>query len=122
MHIIEQEQVVALGIYKTTQTGVSKENFGARGIRVATDIQLNAGSSGSITVNIYEHDANNNKRLLLASAALTAVAKTYLTVYPTITASNNVIAQDAVGRFFSIDVVANNANPVTYQVGYTMLA
>jgi hypothetical protein len=55
---------------------------------------------------------------LLASAALTAVADVHLRIDPRLTASGNLIAQDAVPAEFRVNVAVGDADSTTYQVDY----
>lgn len=73
---------------------------------------------------IQGKDPNSGKYYtLLASAALGAVATTVLTVYPGLTASANVVANDFVPRTFRvITAVAGTGPAVTYTIGISLEA
>jgi hypothetical protein len=108
----------------TTPTAMADQtNIGAKGLRVVVDATVNAGGSGSITVTIQGKDAVSGKYYtILASAAIVTVTTNVYTVYPSITAVTNTIAQDALPTTWRVIVTANNANPVTYSVGASYLA
>jgi hypothetical protein len=98
-------------------------NNGAKGLLVVVDATVNAGGSGSITVTIQGKDVASGKYYtILASAAIVTVTTNQYTVYPTLTASANSIAQAALPHTWRVIVTANNANPVTYSVGASYLS
>lgn len=104
----------------TTQTGADAVNYNHRGIKVTTDVT--SAGTGSITVSIQEKDPTSGKYTsLLDSIALTANATTILTVYPGLTAVANVTATQVLPRDWRIVVTANNANTITYSVGYALI-
>lgn len=106
----------------TTQTSADFQNPVAAGVKVVIDLTVNAGGLGSITATIQGKDPLSGKYYtVLASAALTGVATTVLTVYPGIAVSANVSASDVLPRTWRVLVTANNANPVTYTVGACLL-
>lgn len=106
----------------TAQVSGNLESGGARGIHVIVDLTVNTGGLGSITVTITGVDPASGKAYtLLASAALTAVATTVLKVFPGGPVSANSSANDSLPSTFQVNVTANNANPVTYSVGYNLL-
>lgn len=105
----------------TTQTPADISNDYARNLDVIVDITVNAGGLGSITVAINFKDPASGKYInLLTSAAMTAVGTIVLRVSPHLTAAANLIAQANLARTLQIVVTANNANPVTYSVGYDL--
>jgi hypothetical protein len=106
----------------TSANGPDYANGAFRGIKVVVDLTVNGGGLGSITVTIEGKDAASGKYYtLLASAALTAVATTVLTVFPGAPATANVSANDQLPKTFRVKVTANNANPTSYTVGATLL-
>jgi hypothetical protein len=103
-------------------TQVDQRNAGCKGVQVVVDVTVNAGGLGSITVTIEGKDVVSGKYYtLLASAALTGVATTVLRVYPALTAAANLVASDFVPRTFRVKVTHNNANPITYSVGASLV-
>lgn len=119
-HLPEQQIAIALSSKTGTQVSDKIENFGFRGVRVGIYRPTSPGN-GSITVTINEMDAMGQKNNLLTSAALTGAGNTYLTVYPTITAVPNSIAQNSIGRVFEIDVADNNGSTLIYGIGVSLL-
>lgn len=121
MAVYQHDQGVALASASrtTTQTLPDISTQGASTLQLILDLTVNAGGLGSVTVTINGKDPASGKYfLLLASAALTSVATTRLKIGQTIAASANLIAQDYLPEVIQIVVTANNANPVSYSVGY----
>lgn len=115
-------QILASAARTTTQTGTDQTNNGYRGIKVILDATVNAGGAGSITLTIQGKDSVSGKYYtLLAGAAVVTVTTNVYTVYPGLTAATNVTANDVLPDTFRILVTANNANPVTYSVGQSLL-
>lgn len=72
-----------------------------RGVKVIVDIT--AITAGSLTVTIRGKDLVSGKTwTLLASAALTTTGTTILTVYPSLTASANAVANDALPETWEV--------------------
>ena len=85
-------------------------------------MDVTSAGTGSITVSIQEKDPTSGKYTsLLDSIALTTNATTILTVYPGLTAVANVTATQVLPRDWRIVVTANNANSITYSVGYALI-
>jgi|SRR3569833_485349 len=104
----------------TTQTGSDITNLSANTLVVCLDVTT--AGTGSVTILIEGKDAASGKyRTLLQGAAVTTVTTNYYKVGPTIAASANAIAQEYLPTTFRITVTANNANSVTYSVGYSLL-
>lgn len=104
----------------TTQTGLDHINHNNRGIQVVVDL-TEVASGPSLVVTIQGRDANGKYYTLLTSAALVAAATTLLTIYPGLTAVNNVTVSQVLPREFRIVVTAGNSNTCTYSVGYNLL-
>ena len=106
----------------TTQTQADQTNTLFRGICVILDVTVNAGGSGSITLEIDAKDPTSGKyySLLTGAAVVTVTTNTY-TVYPSAANTANVSASGVLPKTYRIKVTANNANPVTYTVGYNLL-
>jgi hypothetical protein len=91
-------------------------NFNNTRIKVVIDITALAGSP-SLTFTIKGKSALSGKYFtLLASAALTGVGTTVLTVAPGATVTANVSINDFVPRLWRVEVVAGTADSVTYSV------
>jgi hypothetical protein len=104
----------------TTQTSADQVNYNARGIKVWLDVTV--PGTGSVTLTINEKDPGSGKYLLLLSgiAVTTAITSRYV-IYPGFTAAANVSLNDFLPRTFQIVVTANNANSITYSVGYSLI-
>ena len=78
--------------------------------------------TGIVTLSINFKDGASGKyiTLLTGAAVITQVTNVY-TIYPGAAAVANVSANDVVPRTFQLKVVANNANPVTFSVGYSLI-
>lgn len=99
-------------------------NNGGRGLVATLDITAKSGTI-DVVVNIQIKDQASGKyTTLLASASKTAVSTTRLVVYPTITASANLIAQDVINEVFRVQVVsgAGSTPSFTATVGVCILA
>jgi hypothetical protein len=104
----------------TTETSGDLNNPNCRGIRVILDVTT--AGTGSITVTINGRDPASGKyQLLLAGAAVTTVSTNVYLVFPGATAAANAAANNCVPETFQIVVTANNANTITYSVGYQLL-
>jgi YbbR domain-containing protein len=111
---------LASGARTTTQTQAVQTNESADGIRVVTDIT--SAGTGSITVAIEAQDPASSKWVtVLATLALTTNQTKTLLVYPGAAASANASVNDRLPLKWRINVTANNANSMTYSVGYQLL-
>lgn len=118
---VQEATLLASAARTTTQTGADLTNYFGRSLIVVLDLTVNAGGLGSVTLTIEGKDSASGKYYtILAGAAATAVATTRYRVGPTLAAAANSVAQDYLPRVFRITVTANNANPVTYSVGYVI--
>lgn len=97
-----------------TTNGLDQINNNGRGVSVVLDITAKTGTI-DVVVNIQTKDVASGKYItLLSSASKTATGTTRLVVYPTITASANVIAQDLLGEVWRVQVVCGTgSSPVT---------
>jgi hypothetical protein len=81
------------------------------------------GGLGSVTLTIQGRDTTSGKYYtLLAGAAVTSVSTNVYTVAPALTAAANSVANMVVPRTIRVLVTANNANPMTYSVGASVIA
>jgi hypothetical protein len=105
----------------TTQTGPDLDNPAARGVKVVVDVT--AIGTGSITATIQGKDKASGKYYtILAGAAIVGNSTNVYTVFPGAPVAANVSANDELPGTWRIIVTANNANPVTYTVGWSTLA
>jgi hypothetical protein len=108
--------------YTTTQTSSDIITVGS-GVIVVLDCTVNAGGLGSVTLTIQGRDTTSGKYYtLLAGAAVTSVSTNVYTVAPALTAAANSVANMVVPRTIRVLVTANNANPMTYSVGASVIA
>jgi hypothetical protein len=90
-------------------------NINWRGVKVV--INMTVVGTGSITATIQGKDpVSGVYYTLLASAAIAANGTTVLTVYPGLTPTANVTANDVLPDVWRVSVAANNVNPTTYTV------
>lgn len=100
----------------TTQT-TTLVNYSGRYLNVYLDV-TNAGT-GSITVSITEIDpVTSTATAILTGSAVTTVSHNIYRVGPGLTAAANAVANAVLPRNFSIVVTHNNANSITYSLGY----
>lgn len=104
----------------TTQTSADIVAYNCQALMVTLDVT--SAGTGSVTVTInYKDPASGKYVLLLSGAAVVANSTNLYVVDPRITAATNLVGMKATGRTFQIVVTANNANSVTYSVGYTLV-
>ncbi|MEW6016496.1 MAG: hypothetical protein AB1760_00315 [Pseudomonadota bacterium] len=91
-------------------------NYNGRGVRVSIDVTALTGTP-SITVTIKSKDsASGVYSTVLASGPITAIGHTELTVYPGITATNNVSANTILSRTWRVEVTHGTADSITYSI------
>ena len=104
----------------TSQNSADQTNADGRGVKVF--VNVTSAGTGSITASVQAKDpASGTYVTLLASAAIVANGLTLLTVYPGLPATANVSANDVLPRQWRVSVTANNANPVNYTVGASLI-
>ena len=105
----------------TTQTQADQTTSNlVRGIKVVLDVTVN--TIGSVTLEIDGKDAASGKYFaLVTGVAVVSTGTSIYTVYPGITAVTNAAVSDVLPHTWRIKLTANNANSVTYSVGYTLL-
>lgn len=106
----------------TTQTQGDQTNTGRwRGILVYTNVT--SAGTGSITVTVdWKDPVTGNYIHLNTGTAIIANGSQTITIYPGQTAAGALTNSITLPRTFRILVTANNANSVTYSVGYVLLA
>lgn len=103
----------------TTQTSADITTYNLSGINVIVDIT--AIGTGSITLSVDGKDPASGKYYnLLTGIALVGNGTTVYKIGLGETAVANATANDSLPRTIRIVVTANNANAVTYSVGYTL--
>ncbi len=104
----------------TTQTQGDQTNPGARGIAVVLDVT--SAGTGDITLTIEGKDPASGKYVvLLAGVSVTTNSTNTYTLFPGATVAANVSENATLWRKWRIKVTANNANAMTYTVGYVLL-
>ena len=103
------------------QTGSDQTNNAYRGLVVTIDATA-AADTPSVTFTIQGKDDLSGKYYtILASAAVTGISTTVLRVYPGLTASANVTANDVLPKTWRLTVAVADADSLTYSVGATLL-
>lgn len=91
-----------------------------KGIHVVLDVTDHG--TGEIVLTIQGKDQVSGKYYtLLAGAAVTTTSTNVYKVYPDLTATTNVSANDIVPETFRILITHNNANAMTYSVGASLV-
>ena len=106
----------------TTQSALLGTN-GAAGVKVVVDITAITGTSPTLQVTIQGRDpASGQNWTILASANLTATGLTVLTVYPSLTAVANLVANDAMPPIFQVQWAIGGTSPqVTATIGVHLI-
>lgn len=117
----EDVTLLASSSRTTTQTSADLVNYnGKSALSVVVDVTT--PGTGSITVSIDYKDTASGKYInLLTGAAITTASTNRYRVTPDLAAVANSIAQDHLPRTFRIVITANNANAMTYSVGYSLV-
>ena len=117
----ELRNVLPLAARTTSQimTPASVNLGGWRGIRLKIHVPTQTTSASNVFT-VYEQDEAGTKYTLGASAAITGQGDTMVTIYPGLSTAATTI-NNVLGRLFSVDVVAGNANPMTYALSIELL-
>ena len=105
----------------TVQSSTINNPYG-RGIKLVVNVSAISGTSPSLVVTLQGHDPSRNVNYtLLASAAITAVGTTVLTVYPGLVAAANSVANDVLPIQWNVKAVVSGTTPsVTATVGASL--
>lgn len=99
-------------------------NYTGKGVRVFLNITAIA-PTGGVLINIYGVDSLTGGAfvggVLLQSAVYAAVGLYMLTIYPGMTAVANLVANNVVGRDFSVQTVHSNGVNITYSLSYQII-
>lgn len=103
-----------------TLSSADQTNYNAKGVKVF--LNVTSAGTGSITLKIEAKDPISGAyvTILEGAAVVTAVMNVY-TVRPGLPATANVSASDGLPRTWRVTVTHNNANAITYSVGYALL-
>lgn len=120
-----QNVAAALITHAAAAAGVNsadQANSSARGVKVVVDITAITGTP-TLTVTLQGKDPISGKYYtLLASAALSAVGTTVLTVYPGLTAAANLTANDVLPATWRVITAIGGTTPaVTATIAATLL-
>lgn len=98
-------------------------NRAGMGIKLVIDITAITGTSPTLTVTLQGKDTASGKYYnMLASAALSAVGTTVLTLFPGAAVSANVSANDILPRNFRVQAVVGGTTPaVTATIGASLI-
>lgn len=96
------------------------QNVNGETLHVTLDVTV--PGTGSITLTIQGKDPASGKYYtVLAGAAVTTQVTNIYKVGRGLTAAANSVASDVVPKTFRIIVTHNNANAITYSVGYSLV-
>lgn len=87
----------------------------AKGVRVMIDATASSATP-SVTFTIQGKTGQGDYYTLLASSAVTGAGNTELVVHPSMTASANAVAKNALGNVWRVDVAVADADSLTYSV------
>lgn len=105
-----------------TATSSRQKNTQHVGVKIAINITAIPGGS-TLVVTIRGYDpVSGTAYTILASAALNATGETVLTVYPGLTASANLAANDVMPPTWDVTAVVAGAGSATFTVAESMLA
>lgn len=111
--------VVGVGATISQNSGDQVNSYG---LGVKAFVNVTAIGTGSITVTIQGKDPTSGVYYtVLASAAIVVNGLVVLSVYPALTATANLVANDVLPRVWRVLVTANNANPASYTVGASVI-
>ena len=113
--------VLASAARIATNNSEDLTNSGHKGCHVIIDVTVDPDSA-SIVPTIQGLDSVSGKYYtLLVGNAITAVGTTVLRIYPGLTASANVIANDIVPSKFRILMTHADADSITYSVAVSLV-
>lgn len=106
-----------------TVTSPDQINPAGSGIKLVIDITALTGTTPTVAVTLQGKDTTSGKYFtILASAALSAVGTTVLTVFPGATASANVAANDILPRTWRVSVTVAGTGPAaTATIGASVI-
>lgn len=121
MRSSQDASLLASASRTTTQTSGDIQTYGMKAITAILDMTV--VGTGSVTISINGKDPASLKYFpILAGAAVITNSTNVYQVGPGLTNATNLVANAFLPHVIQIVVTANNANPATYSVGYSMLA
>lgn len=117
----EELILLSSAVRAATVTGVSRKNYGHRGIVLTFDQTVVPGVV-TTTPKIQGQDPASGKWVdILAGAAQVGVATIQLKVYPGLVAAANLVANDVLPRTWRFVVTHSGAGNFTYSVGASLI-
>ena len=118
----QNEEVPLLTSATRTSSYTSPDLQNLGGTKIVVVVNVTSAGTGQLTLNINGKDSVSGSTYnLLSSTAITTNSTNRYIVANDATATLNVSAKDYLPSVFQIQVIALNANPVTYSVGYNLL-
>jgi hypothetical protein len=118
---IEHIKLFASAARTAAHNSDDQYNKGHRGLKLTIDATAEADTA-EVTFTLQGKDQASGKYYtILASAAISAVGTTVLTVYPGITAAANVSVSDVLPAIWRVAVTVADADSLTYSVGVDLL-
>jgi hypothetical protein len=100
----------------THSTAVFKNREGALGVRLYIDVTAATDTPSVVfTVQVYDKYAAQY-HTLLTSAAVTAIGRSFLEIYPNGATAANVRATNHIGKGFRVTATHADADSITYRV------
>lgn len=114
-----QGALLASAARTATISSSDQTNYNAKGVHIY--LNVSSAGTGSITIAIEEKDPVSGTYVaLLTGAAVTTDGITVYKVYPGVTVAANAAVSDIIPRTWRVTVTHNNANSITYSVGYAL--
>lgn len=120
---VPTQQIIHASAARTaTPTATTYANGdGHRGVVVVIDVTAIAASPG-ITVTIQGYSpVGDDYYTILAGLEITGTGTTVMRVYPGLTASNNVTANDVLPPQWRVNVVHTDSDSITYSVNAMLI-
>lgn len=101
---------------ETTSSAYFENTGNFRGVRIYIECTVD-DEAASVTFSIQARDPINSEfHTLLTSAAVAAVGRSFLEVYPAGAATNNIRATNHIGRGFRVTATHADGDDITYNV------
>lgn len=113
--------VFASAAYTASQNSADFKNPYARGMVLVIDATSSAATPSVVFTIKGKSALGSDYYTILASAAITAAGTTVLRVYPGLTASANVTANDVLPLYWRVEAVAGDADSLTYSVAANLI-
>jgi hypothetical protein len=117
-----QKTLLASAARTATVATADQRNRAHKGVRVHINTTADPASASIVYTIQGKDDITDDYYTLLASAAVTSVGDTFLTIYPNIAVTANVSASNVLPAVWRVNCVAADADSMTYQVTAELLA